>query len=191
MTDPIDLDLEARLSAEALHPIGYLRTPFAKATRTPRQRWEAEGDRGALVVLEQYAAGLAGLEGFDWVHVIARFDQLPEPDPEHDPLTRRPLLLPADAEPVGVFATRHPDRPNRLALSLLRVRGIEGRVIHFTGIDLADRTPVLDIKPFEARHRRAGLPPRRCHGLDGIRSGWYDTTDATGRHGHGRSRSPD
>lgn len=152
--------------------------PFVEAARTPRQRFEADDTPGAL---EPSCAGLEGLHGFDWLHVVARFDQIPEPDRESDPMTRRPLLLAAGAERIGVFATRHPERPNRLALSLIRVQAIEGRIIHFTGVDLADRTPVLDIKPFEARidvpDYQAGVP-----WIDAIRSGSYDTTNATRHH---------
>jgi len=47
-----------------------------------------------------------------------------------------------------VLATRAPHRPNPIGLSAVRVERIEGHVIHVRGIDLLDRTPVLDLKPY-------------------------------------------
>ena len=54
---------------------------------------------------------------------------------------------------MGVFATRSPFRPNSLALSCVRMLGIEdteefGTVIHVGGADLMDGTPIFDIKPY-------------------------------------------
>lgn len=66
---------------------------------------------------------------------------------------------------MGVFATRSPFRPNAIGLSSVRILGIEptpqyGTVIHVSGADLMDGTPILDIKPY--------IPYADCH------------TDATG-----------
>ena len=54
---------------------------------------------------------------------------------------------------MGVFATRSPFRPNSLALSCLKLEKIEidknlGPVLHFSGADMMDNTPVYDIKPY-------------------------------------------
>jgi tRNA (Thr-GGU) A37 N-methylase len=47
---------------------------------------------------------------------------------------------------VGVFSTHSPFRPNPIGLSLLEVLGIDGNVIHVKGLDMVDKTPILDIK---------------------------------------------
>ena len=51
---------------------------------------------------------------------------------------------------VGVFASRSPFRPNRLGLSSVKIERIDtGRgVISVLGADLADGTPIYDIKPY-------------------------------------------
>ena len=54
---------------------------------------------------------------------------------------------------MGVFATRSPFRPNPLGLSSVRLLGIEktaqwGPVLHVSGADLMDNTPIFDIKPY-------------------------------------------
>ena len=54
---------------------------------------------------------------------------------------------------MGVFATRSPFRPNPIALSAVRLDGVErteawGTVLRLRGADLVDGTPVLDVKPY-------------------------------------------
>ena len=54
---------------------------------------------------------------------------------------------------MGVFATRSPFRPNHMGLSSVRILGLErteqyGTVIHVSGADLMDGTPIFDIKPY-------------------------------------------
>ena len=66
---------------------------------------------------------------------------------------------------MGVFATRSPFRPNNLGLSCVKLLSVEmtkdlGPVIHVSGADLMDGTPIFDIKPY--------IPYGDCH------------TDATG-----------
>ena len=53
-----------------------------------------------------------------------------------------------DAQPRGVFATRAPTRPNRLGLSVVRLRGIANCVLDIEQVDMADGTPVVDLKPY-------------------------------------------
>ena len=54
---------------------------------------------------------------------------------------------------MGVWATRSPFRPNSIGLSSVRLDRIEmtedkGPVLHVSGIDMMDGTPVYDIKPY-------------------------------------------
>ena len=54
----------------------------------------------------------------------------------------------AQQQKRGVFATRAPHRPNPIGMSALRLERVEGRVLHVSGLDILDGTPVLDIKPY-------------------------------------------
>ena len=88
-----------------------------------------------------------------------------------------PFLLRESGQRVGVFATRWPGRPNPLALSLVRVLAVQGQVLHFAGLDLCHRTPVLDVKPWEQHLDIPGYQPGLPQ-LDRIRGGWYQSTGA-------------
>ena len=53
----------------------------------------------------------------------------------------------------GVFATRSPFRPNPIGLSSVKLNHIEmdpklGPILHVSGADLMDGTPIYDIKPY-------------------------------------------
>ncbi len=49
---------------------------------------------------------------------------------------------------VGVFASRSPDRPNHIGLSIVHIKRIINNEILTSGLDAFDGTPVLDIKPY-------------------------------------------
>ena len=73
---------------------------------------------------------------------------------------------------VGVFATRSPFRPNAIGLSSVRLERVEpwtpdGPILHVSGADLMDSTPLLDIKPYLAytdAHPEASRRLRLAHG---------------------------
>ena len=80
-----------------------------------------------------------------------------------------------DNESHGVFATRAPARPNRLGLSIVRLLSVEDTTLRFSGNDMMDGTPVLDIKPyvpaFDVRQiERVGWFGARLDQLPRIRS---------------------
>jgi tRNA-Thr(GGU) m(6)t(6)A37 methyltransferase TsaA len=68
---------------------------------------------------------------------------------------RRAVGAPAPGSagpPAGTFALRTPTRPNPVGLSTVQLLGIAGNVLTVRGLDAVDGTPVLDIKPYSARH---------------------------------------
>jgi tRNA-Thr(GGU) m(6)t(6)A37 methyltransferase TsaA len=137
-------------------PIGIIRSPFTEARGTPIQPALADGAEGTVEVFEQYADGIADLEGFDRIWLIYWFDRVRDVR-----LKVTPYL--DDAE-RGLFATRAPCRPNPIGMSPVRLVRIEGRVLHVLDVDVLDGTPLLDIKPYSPRFD--------C--FDVGRSGWLD-----------------
>ena len=61
------------------------------------------------------------------------------------PLQSKPFL---SNNKKGVFATRTPFRPNRISLSIFAIIKIDSNKIYIRNLDVIDRTPVLDIKPY-------------------------------------------
>lgn len=154
-----------------LQPIGYVRTRYAHLEETPTQAPLNDDERGQLVVYRRYAPALEGLAEFEYAQLITLLDRIPERTAERPgQLVQVPFMLQHTGEAVGVFASRFPVRPNRLGLSLVRVERVHGRRVQFAGVDMLDRTPVLDIKPWEQHLDVPGWPERN---VGSIRGGWY------------------
>ena len=133
----------ASLTPIILRPIGVIRSPHTVAEKTPIQPVFAATTRGTAELQHEYEEGLVDLEGFSHLWLIYVFHQAGEPC-----LTVKPFL---DDEPHGVFATRAPCRPNPIGMSLVRLVGREGPILHLEDVDVLDGTPLLDIKPYIAR----------------------------------------
>ena len=50
----------------------------------------------------------------------------------------------------GTFALRSPARPNPIAMSVVKLLGIDGNTLSVIGLDCLDGTPLIDIKPYFA-----------------------------------------
>jgi tRNA (adenine37-N6)-methyltransferase len=123
-----------------LRPIGVVRTPYRDPADVPIQPTAGADLTGQVVIDDAFAAGLADIDGFSHLYLLPLFHRA-----QPATLTVRPYL---DDHDRGVFATRAPNRPNPLGLSLVRLIGREGATLTIAGVDLLDGTPLLDIKPY-------------------------------------------
>ena len=132
-----------------LKPVATFRAPLPEKFGLPRQAGLAESLQGTVVLEPAFRSpeALRGLEGFDYLWLIWGFHLNRETASEG--LTVRPPRLGGN-ERVGVFASRSPYRPNPLGLSSVRIERIDAAAgeIHVLGADLADGTPIYDIKPY-------------------------------------------
>ena len=121
-------------------PIGIIHSPFSEPKGTPIQPSAATGVEGTVEVFPEYAGGLKDLDGFSHVILLYHFHLSRQPSLEVKPYM--------DEQRHGVFATRAPSRPNPIGISVVRLFKIEGNVLHVRNIDIVDKTPLLDIKPY-------------------------------------------
>lgn len=134
-----------------IHPIAHMKSDFPTKFGIPRQSGLASSLRSTIVFDPEYriADALRGLEGYSRLWIIWQFSQAVRDS--WSPTVRPPRL--GGNVRMGVFATRSPFRPNSLGLSCVKLESIEldsplGPVIHVSGADLMDGTPILDIKPY-------------------------------------------
>lgn len=120
-------------------PIGYIKT---SVTNIPRH-WSVSEAEGEIVVDEKYVTGLRSIKPGDRILVVFYFHKSPQFSAEY--LIQHP---PHKDRDMGVFSTCSPIRPNPLGVSVLEVLEVNGNSIRVKGIDMIDRTPVLDIKPW-------------------------------------------
>lgn len=132
-------------------PIAHFCSPLKDKFGIPRQSGIVNELRGRIVFEPEWrnADAIRGIEGFDYLWLIWSFSK--NVDAAKHALVRPPRL--GGNEYMGVFATRSSFRPNNLALSSVRMVGIEhlpdvGTTILVSGADLMDGTPIYDIKPY-------------------------------------------
>jgi tRNA-Thr(GGU) m(6)t(6)A37 methyltransferase TsaA len=140
-------------------PIGYVRSPYTDTKQIPKGAGAKHDVDGTLEILPAFEPGLADIDGFSHLYVIWEFHK-----------TRGPLLTatpPFDGREHGVFATRSPQRPNPIGLTVVRLLRREGRVLHVHGVDMLDGTPILDLKPY-----LSSVP------ADELKRGWVEEAEA-------------
>ncbi len=139
-------------------PIGFVRSPYSSTSDIPRGLGAEHHAEGTLELLPELEAGLADVEGFSHLFVLWVFDRSKGFD-----LTAYP---PTDDRPHGVFATRSPQRPNPIGLTVVELLGREGSVLRVRGVDMLDGTPILDLKPY-----LSSVP------AESLRRGWLDEAE--------------
>jgi tRNA (adenine37-N6)-methyltransferase len=123
-----------------MDPIGTVRSPYTETSQIPKGLGAAHEAEGILEILPIYEPGLIDIEGFSHLYVLWVFDRTTGYD-----LMAAP---PSDTREHGVFATRSPRRPNPIGLTVVKLLRRERCILHVSGVDMLDGTPILDIKPY-------------------------------------------
>ena len=121
-------------------PIGIIYSPHEQAEGTPIQPPAASEYYGTIRLDSKYESGLKDLVDFSHIILIYVFDRA-----QPMKLTIKPFMDPIER---GLFATRAPSRPNPIGLSVVELLRIEGNILYIKNLDILNRTPLLDIKPY-------------------------------------------
>ena len=134
-----------------INAIARMKSDFPSKFGIPRQSGLIDELQSTIVFEPEFRNPdtLRGLDGFSHLWLIWQFSEAVRA--QWSPTVRPPRL--GGNTRMGVFATRSPFRPNSLALSCVRLMGLEetkeyGTVIRVSGADLMDGTPIFDIKPY-------------------------------------------
>ena len=144
--------------------IGTMRTPYGDRSDVPKGPGARHDAEGVIEIEAEFAAGLTDIEGFSHLYVLWVFHRAEGYDLMATP--------PTDDRPHGVFATRSPQRPSPIGLTVVRLLGREGNRLRVHGVDMLDGTPVLDVKPY-----LSSVPPAD------IRRGWMTEAERRGARG--------
>jgi tRNA (adenine37-N6)-methyltransferase len=121
-------------------PIGIIHSPFKTREEVSVQPRLSRRVKGTIELQPNYKDGLSYLQKF--FHIILVY---------HFHLSKDFILtvktFHSDSS-HGLFTTRLPDRPNPIGLSVVHLESIEKNTLYVSNIDIADGTPLLDIKPF-------------------------------------------
>jgi tRNA-Thr(GGU) m(6)t(6)A37 methyltransferase TsaA len=124
-----------------LYPVGYVRSPYKTRGDAPRQGRFSD-TVCEIVIDEHYRPALYELEKRKHLWVLCWFDRADR--------TVLRAVPPGTSKEKGVFAIRSPDRPNPVALCLVDLLEVKGKVLKVRGLDAVDGTPVIDIKIYSS-----------------------------------------
>jgi tRNA-Thr(GGU) m(6)t(6)A37 methyltransferase TsaA len=121
-----------------IRPVGAVKSDFSdpNTVQDPEQK-------AVIEVFPEYAEGLLRIEKNSHLWILTWFHLA-----KRDVLSTVPYRINPKSPTYGVFALRTPVRPNPIGLSLVQLDSVEGRMLHVTGLDAVNETPVIDIKPY-------------------------------------------
>lgn len=122
-----------------LKPIGIIHSSYINTWVAPYQGYRSK-EISQIEVFEEFEEGLKDIEGFShiiiifWLHKSHGF--------------RLMVKTPWDDVLHGLFATRSPNRPCPIGLTVAELIARQNNILEVKGLDAIDGTPLLDIKPY-------------------------------------------
>jgi len=130
--------------------IGRVNSPYKEKFAIPRQPGLVSAAKGSISLINDANNEelLRGIEQFSHLWVLFVFHKTHQQG--WKPLVRPPRL--GGNKKLGVLATRSTFRPNPIGMSVVKLESVEQvkkqLIINVSGLDLLDKTPVVDIKPY-------------------------------------------
>ncbi len=137
--------------------IGIIHSPYKTKDECPIQGCVKPEGKGQIELFPEYEEGLKDIETFSHIVLLYIFDRAGEIK-----LTRNTFL---DNSSHGIFASRHPCRPNGIGISIVKLEKRIKNILEVSGIDTLNNTPLIDIKPY--------MP--RFDYFDNANNGWAET----------------
>jgi len=134
--------MDDELPIITLKAIGVVRNEVKERPPAGCDWWQ--GATSEIVIDSSLTEALDGLEKFShiivlyWMHQVVKN----EISLKVHPRGRQELPL------TGLFATRTPNRPNRIGKATVILLERQGNILRVKGLDALDGSPVIDIKPY-------------------------------------------
>jgi tRNA-Thr(GGU) m(6)t(6)A37 methyltransferase TsaA len=136
-----------------LKPIGIIHSPFKRKEDIESEKYADsrgfDSVQGELEIFKEYEKGLKDVEGFSHLVVLFALHKS-----EGYKLHTKPLL---ENTLRGIFATRSPNRPNPIGMTVVNVIERHQNRLKVSGIDMIEGTPILDIKPYTTRDQKSHI----------------------------------
>jgi len=139
-----------------MHSIGIIHSPYKESRDLPIQGRFKDDVEAFLELKSEYVKGLKDLDKFSHCILIYYFHKS-----NKITIEGKPYL---EDDKHGIYAIRSPHRPNHIGLSVVKIQRIKGNKLYFTEVDMIDKTPLLDIKPYV----------KHFDSRENVISGWLD-----------------
>jgi tRNA-Thr(GGU) m(6)t(6)A37 methyltransferase TsaA len=129
---------------------------YTDAEKIPRH-WTVSNEDGVICLEKQFTEAAKDIKAGQQIVVIFLFDR--SRGFTLDDIVQSPKHK---NHTMGVFSICSPVRPNPIGMSVLEVLAINGSEIKVRGIDMLNKTPILDIKPYvENKHDCPSFPKKK------------------------------
>lgn len=149
----------------ALQSCGMLYTPFHKRFEAPRQSLMAHASAATIVLTGRSTTFLRAVCVGQLVWLLYWLDR-------NDGLWRSFVRPPRakNIHRIGLFATRSPNRPSPLGLSLCVVDRVDvsDNIMQVSGLDVLDETPLIGLRLYD----------EKSDSFPNARAGWLDNHNA-------------
>jgi len=143
-----------------MNQIGMIFSPYKTKEECPIQGTFAPEGKGRVEIFPEYEEALETIESFSHIILFYIFDRAGEIK------LSRPTFL--DDASHGVFASRHPCRPNGMGMSIVKLERRVKNILEISELDVLDNTPLVDIKPYVPKFDYRGK----------ANNGWIETKEA-------------
>ena len=130
--------------------IGRVNSPYKEKFAIPRQPGLVSAAKGTITLIGDANNSELVRELAQFSHIWVLFIFHGTQEQGWKPLVRPPRL--GGNKKIGVLATRSTFRPNPIGMSVVKLDrvNIENKqvTLHISAIDLLDKTPIVDIKPY-------------------------------------------
>jgi len=133
------IKMASELPSMTLKAIGIVRSEIKQPSRQDRK-----GIVSDIVIDTSLTGALDNLDDFSHIIVLYWMHQAMSGEVPLKIHPRGKQELPL----LGLFATRSPNRPNRIGMATVRLLQRQGNILRVEGLDAIDGTPVIDIKPY-------------------------------------------
>lgn len=134
----------------AIMPIAFVESPYKEKFAIPRQPGLVSAAKGKVILCNEANNPAMVRELAQYSHIWLLFVFHGTQNQGWKPLVRPPRL--GGNKKIGVLATRSTFRPNPIGMSVVKLDKVEDNskqvVLHISGLDLLDKTPIIDIKPY-------------------------------------------
>ncbi|WP_455644793.1 tRNA (N6-threonylcarbamoyladenosine(37)-N6)-methyltransferase TrmO [Methanosphaera sp.] len=119
-------------------PIGTIHSIYNNIEDMPKNERDSGVIEASLEIKPEFIEAMADLKVNEEYYVIFHFHKSEGYD-----LT---VPIKGNGPMTGLFSTHAPRRPNPIGITKINIKRIEDNFIIFSGVDMIDGTPVLDIK---------------------------------------------
>lgn len=121
-----------------LTSIGYIKSPYTNPDTMPKNTTESKDMEAQLIIDEKYIGCMSDIKANEEYLLIFYFHKS-EGYKDKVPLRGTGSI-------TALFSTHAPNRPNPIGVSEIKIVNVEENIITFTGVDMLDGTPILDLK---------------------------------------------